>query len=519
MQEKVTKRELCINRVFSPVENLKKQLLPPRSTQSSIKKYYSNPDSPNNISRSTTLTPTSLISAIEKQLQRLNKSIKISEKSNTLHHLTQTIDNILNHTCQNCADRVITIETLRKELKSQQESASAEMEKIFEMKKQLKKYESLLKQREKNLELCNANFLEEKKTFEKKEKELNESREKVEKDRIFIEAEFLKVNDEKIKLNQQIRKFDNKYIDVNRQFVASPDGKKKELRLDENFFNEVKVKSQVLSMVSMELSKKEEKLIEREGEIERKRKEMDEREKEIDRIFEGKVKNIGIVETKLKGQKKEMKQKLEELTKELANLENIRQSMGKSKIKSVAKTVSTQSEVLVISLEGKEKELETIHKKLMIFQEKLEEKDQKLLQREKNYENFMSLIEDSENLRMESEELRIIIKNKDAEHKTTEEIYFILQQIEEKTISCQQKEKDLLELQYFINEEKQEIEKTAEILEKINSELELQKENLEKEKNQIQEEKLANAYFFQQEANSLQKKEKDLEIRFSSIKA
>ena len=98
---------------------------------------------------------------IENQLQRLNKSVRINSDDDIIQTLAIEIDSILEEK-NNCIACKLKTEKVKEKLKSHQAEVLSEVEKISEIKTQLKKYENLLKKREKNLNFAKLTILTEK---------------------------------------------------------------------------------------------------------------------------------------------------------------------------------------------------------------------------------------------------------------------------------------------------------------------------------------------------------------------
>ena len=119
---------------------------------------------------------------IENQLQRLNKSVRINSDDDIIQTLAIEIDSILEEK-NNCIACKLKTEKVKEKLKSHQAEVLSEVEKISEIKTQLKKYENLLKKREKNLNFAKLTILTEKQDLDKQTKEFLDSKKHFEKEK------------------------------------------------------------------------------------------------------------------------------------------------------------------------------------------------------------------------------------------------------------------------------------------------------------------------------------------------
>jgi DNA repair exonuclease SbcCD ATPase subunit len=477
VQEKVLKREVSLWRGQSPMDYVKKKLVPPRMSNSSAgsldhKGKLDFEKHPEAIS----------VQEIERQLQRLNNSVKL-EEANMLESFTQAINTILRQKfhCQSCQENLETIETLKKDLKNQKHQVVKEMQKTLSVKNNLQTYENLLRQRESSLEFIRNQLDNEQNEINQIKYDLSEDRKKIEAERNEIEIEKEKIDQEKFKLNHQLKKLDDKYLGLYRQY--SPD------LYDENKFKKINdfrpetdTKLEVYNNHLLELQKKEKELKDSFYEL-----------KQFKEKLSKKEESLGLLENKLLSQKNDLKNKLKILETELGNLEHLKKTLKKETHKKTDSNSSeTQNEKIKTCIEwlkDKESLLEFKEKTTESLKSDLEKREKSLAQKENHLKNFINIIETLERYKMLSEDLITVLNTKEIQFQNKCRESVIAEELNQKILKNEIKEQELIEMQHLISKEKEDIETTTDLLQRIQAELESQKAEIAVKTKMIDQEK------------------------------
>lgn len=358
---------LSIQRVLTPKGPFKKNLF--TDPQNDLPHFSSTNYSANGFDISTPKSSirnySNFIAALEKLIFKLDPNIKIGSEADILVTIEKVINTLKNPTgsCDNCLKKNENIENLRNDLRAHQLEAIKEMEKIQEIKIQMKKYESLIKQKEKDLNIREANVLSEKDWLEKKAREIEHMKKSLEIEKNGVAFERKKVLEEQKEVGQKLKNLDGKFIKLNKQFFStSPTNsslKEKELNALQEAINsekhEINLKNQYLTILTEDLAKQEKTLQQKENSLQSKeqellskeqfmqkrekelkdvvqaleisRKKLQEKDKELEKTLEEKSKNLDDLEQKLKSQKKEMKNKIKILNTQILKLDTIKKSI------------------------------------------------------------------------------------------------------------------------------------------------------------------------------------------------
>lgn len=403
----------------------------------------------------------SYLNKIESELRKLKINIKISSQSDLLKAIKNLVNSILqnNLPCQSCKERAETIEKLTNSVQMQKQSAIEEIEKLREMKNQVKKFEILLKTKEKNLESERTNLAEKNEILEKKLK-IFEQNQKI------LDSEKAKVKEEKKKLDEEKAEFIKKFKKLDEQFLST--SKEMQYRDSANTFEalqkekfDLALKAELLNNLSAEMDKKQ-------------------------KILQEVVERFA-----------EMKGRLEENQKNLEKIVTDKLSQGEKH--------ETATEAKIKKLKNR---LRTVEDKLKEFQDKQSENS---FQREDPTERFNQV---NLNIReREAKDLKIFEYKKRCEKLEEslqrKNIEVVPAEVLEKAKLNEIKERELKELEDNLEQEKAEIAKTAEMLQELYLQLEIQQNTLSLEKKLVENEKETNEKFFEKEIKNLdEKKEK-----------
>lgn len=369
-KEKSYEKDLNIKRIITPKTSFrinfiahKARLDPPLFSNTT----YSTNDLDINTPRSSIKSYSSFVLALEKLLQKLDPSIKISSEADillTIEKLINTLKSPINH-CESCLGKSESIEKLRIDFKTHQLDTIKEMEKIFEFKVQMKKYENFIKQKEKDLEIQEASLTNEKEWLESKVKEVENIKKSLEIEKNGMVLERKKILESQKELNYKHKELDGKYIKLNKHLYGTPvaytDSIEKELKVFQATLNtekhEIGLKNQYLCILSQDLAKqecflkqKDDMLAAREQNLEireqavqtrekelkevvvtleESRKKLEEKDKGLEKTLEEKTKNLSEIEVKLKTQKKDMKSKIQALNTQMLKLDNLSKNINK----------------------------------------------------------------------------------------------------------------------------------------------------------------------------------------------
>ncbi|OMJ84999.1 hypothetical protein SteCoe_13774 [Stentor coeruleus] len=358
---------LSIQRVLTPKGPFKKNLLtdPPYDPPHFSSTNYLGNGFDISTPKSSIRSYSNFIVALENLIFKLDSNIKIGSEADILVIIEKAINALKNPTssCDNCLKKSENIENLRNDLRAHQIEAIKEMEKIQEIKAQMKKYESLIKQKEKDLNIRESNFLSEKDWLEKKAREIEHMKKSLEIEKNGVAFERKKILEEQKEVGQKFKNLDGKFIKLNKQLLStSPTNsslKEKELQALQEAINsekhEINLKNQYFTILAEDLSKQEKTLQLKENSLQSKEQELtlkeqliqkrekelkditqtlentkqklEEKDKEQEKIFQEKSKNLDDLEQKLKSQKKEMKNKIKILNTQLLKFDTIKKSI------------------------------------------------------------------------------------------------------------------------------------------------------------------------------------------------
>ena len=398
----------------------------------------------------------SLMLSIEKELRKVNVKTKINSHTDILTAVKLLVKNILQGIlpCQSCKDRIETIEKLTSNIQSQKLAALEEIEKIREMKAQVKKFENLLKNKEKNLELERSNLVEKNDLLEKKLKIVEESSKNLETEKNKFKEEKKKLDEEKTLFVKKFKKLDDQFLNTNKEIQYRESTDAFEAIQREKIV--MAVRNEILSTFSTEADSKNKSVLEVAEKFTEMKGRLEENHKNLERIIQEQL-------ISSKSKEASTKAKFKKLKLRLSNFEG--------KLKQIAMKQPDQSSI---------KEENTEHfDHLNLIKPEQEEKDAKLLEYKKRCEKL------EESLLKKQLELQ--------------ELSTLPSDVSEKARQNEIKEKELLDLQFNLDQEKTEIAKTAEMLQELYLQLEIQQNTLNLEKQLVENEKQTNEKFFEKE--------------------
>ena len=277
-------------------------------------------------------------------------------------------------------------------------------------------------------------------------------------------------------MNFQLKKLDNKYISLQKQYFSEVSNNKDVYIYKEAIKNEkseLELEKHILNMFSAELNKKEEDQNKKEKELKElfdklmiMKEEVEKREKENFGNFEKREKQVKKLEKKLLSQKAEIKQKLKEMNEEVLNIDFIKKTIDRENTHLPGSDFRITQENYV---------KETFFSTKEVCDNELEEKIEKT-------KNFESIVEKFEKYQMQIEDLRMIIKNNEITVKEASNIHLLHKNFDSKFL---QKQKELEKLKHSIALDKQELEEKIVFLTKFSQELQEKQAKIEQEKKEF----------------------------------
>lgn len=432
-------------------------------------------DSERGTSRVSSGPRVSFMSSIEKELQKVKIHTKISSQTDILKAVKVLVKNVLQGTlpCQSCKDRIETIEKLTTSVQSQKQAALEEIEKLREMKAQVKKFENLLKNKEKNLELERSNLAEKNDLLEKKLKIVEQSSKNLESEKNKLKEEKKKLDEDKTLFAKKFKQLDEQFLNTNKEMLTRESIDNFEAAQKEKI--DLAVRTELLNNLAAEVNNKHKIVLE-----------VAEKFAEMKGRFEENHKNL----EKIVQEKLILNESKEALTKSKFKKLKLRLNSFEDKLKQISFKQSDQSSI--------KKEISEHFNQVTLYKSEHEEKDPILFEYTKKCEKL------EESLTRKNFELQ--------------ELSTLPSGLIEKARQNEIKEKELIDLQLNLEQEKAEIAKTAEMLQELYLQLEIQQNTLNLEKQLVENEKQTNEKFIEKETRMLgEKKGKNSKVEEKRI--
>lgn len=400
----------------------------------------------------------SYLTLIENELRKVKINTKISSQSDLLKAVKKLVSSTLQNTlpCQSCKDRIETIEKLTNSIQVQKQTAIDEIEKLREMKNQVKKFEIVLKNKEKNLESERTNLAEKNEILEKKLKIFEQNQKILDNEKAKLKEEKKKLDEEKTEFVKKFKKLDEHFLSTSKEMqcrdsVAAHETLQKE-KVD------LAIKTEMLNSLSLEVDKKQ-------------------------RLVQEVVERFA-----------EMKGRLEENQRNMQKIVEEKLSQGEKH------EVLTKGKILKLKTR-----LKTVEDKLKEFQDRQSENS---YQREDpteryNHINLNLREQDEKDLKLQEYKRRCEKLEESLNHRNFEAVPTA---VLERARLNEIKEKELKELEDNLENEKAEIAKTAEMLQELYLQLEVQQNALSLEKQLVESEKETNEKFIEKEFKNLDEK-------------
>lgn len=402
---------------------------------------------------------------------------------------------------------------------------------------QLKKLQTQLKTKEKNLQDSEKNLEQENIRLEQLSKKLFEENLKIKAEKTIIEESYVKINEENLKVGMQMKRLDEKYAEI---IEALQNYDSKELaRTTINSSNYEKEGNQMFSTsLKLELEKKSRSLEEFEQELKERERhikntECSQRElaetlkktkKELKKLAkkqEDQLRNETLAlsqkKSSMEGKELELDFKVSELNKELINIENLKNDLRDCKEKVIyeqeifkenysvriselikahemlgerLKSIAEKEEKLNLSLNDVQKRNQELEKKDRILQkiEKPKEKFEKLRMEwedmQSDYYERSQALEVAEKSLKDKEIAFLLLQSND-----NEGLAAFHKEINLKIDFLHKEEQEMLRIQYFSAQLKEENELTSSLLHKMHEDLIKQQEEFFEEQENLKKRK------------------------------